>query len=244
MPAPENRPSIDVRVLGALELRGAADGDALLSQPKRLAVFLYLLLATPRGFHRRDKVMGLFWPESDQERARAAMRKALHAIRQALGDGIVVTRGDDDVSIASDRVRCDVIDFDAAEAAGQYARMLDLYRGDLLEGFFAEAPGFERWLEDARARRQESAARAAWTMAELSETGADLTLAAHWARQAARLARSDERRIRKAMLLLHRAGDRAGAIEVYESFSRALREDLDVAPSGETQTLARQIRSE
>jgi DNA-binding SARP family transcriptional activator len=242
MTTPQNGTSLDLRVLGTIELSGAPDGDAILSQPKRLAVLLYLVLATPRGFHRRDKLLGLFWEDSDQERARGSLRKALHAIRQALGDGVLVTRGDDDVAIADGTLRCDAIDFDNAESRGEYARMLELYRGDLLEGFFTDAPGFERWLEEARARRQESASRAAWSMAERSETGSDLTLAAHWARQAARLVRGDERRIRKVMMLLNRAGDRAGAIEVYESFAKLLRDDLEVDPSPETQTLAAQIR--
>ena len=242
-PPPRSHPSIIVNVLGAVELIGAADGDSLLAQPKRLAVFLYLLLAQPRGFHRRDRLLGMFWPESSDHHARGALRKALHGIRQALGDDVLVARGDDEIAVDADRVTCDAAEFDAAAREGQLARMLEIYRGDLLTGFFADAAGFERWLEDERTRLQDLAAQAAWGIAELYETDESLTLAARWARQAARLARGDERRIRKIMQLLHRAGDRASAIEVYEIFARTLRSELEVEPSPETQELARVIRT-
>ncbi len=240
---PTPRPPITLNVLGTIELRGAPDGDALLAQPKRLAVLLYLMLATPRGYHRRDRIIGLFWPESTDHHARGALRKALHGIRQALGDDVILTRGDNEVAVNTSLVACDATRFDEAAAAGQYALMLELYRGDLLTGFFADAAGFERWLEDERPRYQDAAAQAAWALAELYETGESLTLASRWARQAARFARGDERRIRKIMTLLHRAGDRASAIEVYETFSRLLLEDLEVAPSAETQALAKDIRA-
>ena len=55
-------------------------------------------------------------------------------------------------------------------------------------------------------------AAAAWALAERYEKGADLTSATRWARKAAKYASGDERRIRKVMQLLDRAGDRAGAL--------------------------------
>jgi len=92
--------------------------------------------------HRRDSLVALFWPELDQEHARAALRQALHGLRHALGDGVLVTRGDEDIGLDAERIRCDVVEFERAAVAGQLADALDLYRGDLLEGFFIRgAPG-------------------------------------------------------------------------------------------------------
>ncbi|HVD33509.1 MAG TPA: hypothetical protein VNC19_08030, partial [Gemmatimonadales bacterium] len=65
---------IQFHTLGRLDLRGP-DGVELrsvLQQPKRLGLLAYLAVATPRRFHRRDTLLGLFWPELDQEHARAA----------------------------------------------------------------------------------------------------------------------------------------------------------------------------
>ena len=93
---------IEFRVLGALDLKGP-NGETLLSvlaQPKRVALLAYLAVASPNGFHRRDKLLGLFWAESDQEHGRAALRKALYFLRQSLGDEVVVNRGDEEVGLA------------------------------------------------------------------------------------------------------------------------------------------------
>src|SRR5437870_5249735 len=88
---------IELRLLGRLSLTSAAGRDvrALLGQPRRLALLAYLAAATPPGFHRRDSLLALFWPELDQEHARAALRQALHVVRGALGTTAVGGRGDE-----------------------------------------------------------------------------------------------------------------------------------------------------
>jgi len=66
---------IEFRTLGTLDLR-AGDGrelHSLLAQPKRVALLAYLCIAVPRGYHRRDTLRGLFWPESAQEHARTSL---------------------------------------------------------------------------------------------------------------------------------------------------------------------------
>ena len=68
--------SARLRTLGCVELNDA-DGKQILQvlrQPKRLALLTYLALARPYGFQRRDRILLLFWPDSDEERARAALR--------------------------------------------------------------------------------------------------------------------------------------------------------------------------
>lgn len=75
---------IELRTLGTLDLRDS-DGHNLttaLTQSKRLALLVYLALASPRGFQRRDTLLGLFWPESDDRRARAALRQAVRYLRR------------------------------------------------------------------------------------------------------------------------------------------------------------------
>ena len=236
-------PPITLRILGNAELVSERAGvDALLKQPKRLALLAFLAAARPRGMHRRDRLVGMFWPEQGQEHARAALRKGVWAIRQALGEDALRARGDEELGCDPAVVRADTADFDAAIAQDRLALALELYRGDLLDGFHADAPGFERWLEDERRHYREVAAQAAWTLAERYERGENLTLAARWARRVPLLAPADERALRKAMQLLERAGDRAGAMQLYEEFARRLRADFDVEPSGETRALVERLR--
>jgi serine/threonine-protein kinase len=139
-------------------------------------------------------------------------------------------------------VWCDASEFLSEAKQEHYARALELYRGDLLNGFFADAPGFERWLEEERVHFRDVAGMCAWSLAERYATSADLTSATRWARRAVNLAPTDERRLRKALSLLHQAGDRAGAVKLFDDFARRLRAELDVDPSQETQALMREIR--
>src|SRR2546430_1883929 len=131
-------PVVEFRILGALNLLGPGGRELtpVLAQPKRVALLAYLAAATPRRLHRRDSLVALFWPELDQEHARAALRQALHGLRHALGEGVFVSRGDEDIGLDQDQIRCDVVEFERAAEAGRLADALDLYRGDLLEGFF------------------------------------------------------------------------------------------------------------
>ena len=240
---PNDRPPLELRVFGSVELSGSDGAEAILVQPKRVALLTYLVLARPRGFHRRDRLVSLFWPEHSTDSARAALRKALYAIRQAIGESALVSRGDEEIGVNRSAVWCDALEFDAAVARNDLAAAYELYRAELLESFFADAPGFERWLESERQRYREAAATAAWTLAERHESSHELTLAARWARRVAALAPSDERALRRVLMLLDRAGDRAGALRVYEEFAARLRADYQVEPSAETMALVRRLRA-
>lgn len=150
-----------------------ANGDPLadlLAQTKLVAFLVYLVLAEPRAFHRRDRLLGLLWPELDEAHARGALRKALHTVKRAVGEAVLETRGDEEIGIGPGDIWCDATAFDEAIEAGHAGRAVDLYRGELLPSFFVRgAPEFEQWLEQTRSRYQRQAATAAWIMAERSE---------------------------------------------------------------------------
>ena len=236
---------VEFRILGALNLL-SADGHelkAILAQPKRVALLAYLAAATPRRLHRRDSLIALFWPDLDQEHARAALRQALHGLRQELGERVLVSRGDEEVGLDVERLRSDVVEFERATQEGRLAEALDLYRGELLEGFFIRgAIGFEQWLEDERARLRTVALRSATSLAEQRQADGDLRESAHWTRQALRIAPFDEPTLRRLIRTLDSLGDRAGALDVYAAFTQRLKGELEADPAPETATLANSIR--
>jgi serine/threonine-protein kinase len=239
-------PVIAFRTLGTLDLRGA-DGrelHSLLAQSKRMALLAYLCIAQPRGFHRRDTLLGLFWPDSDQDHARTSLRKSLHILRRALGDDAILSRGDEDVSVDFERVSCDVTEFEESLRAERFEKALEFYRGDLLTGFFIDdAPEFEQWLHSQRARLRAFAARAALSLSEQLEGRGNVADAVTWARRSLELSDTDERALRKLIELQVRAGDRAGAIQTYETFARHLAAEYETEPSSDTRSLIEQIRS-
>ena len=237
---------IDFRLLGVVALTDARGTplESLLAQPRRLALLAYLAAATPRGARRRDTLLPLFWPELDQPRARAALRQALHVLRNVLGPDVVKTRGDEEIELDADRLRCDLVQFERALADGDPEEALDLYRGHLLEGFFIpDAPEFEQWLEAERARRREAAVGAARVLVARAEKGEDWGSASRWARRAVRLAPLDEDLLRRLIVLLDRAGDRAGALAAYEEFARRMAAEFDAKPAAETQALIAAVRT-
>lgn len=239
-------PMIEFRTLGTLDLRGA-DGrelHSLLAQPKRVALLAYLCIAQPRGFHHRDTLLGLFWPSADQDHARTSLRRALYILRRAVGEDSILSRGDEEVSVDFQRVSCDAVVFEESLGVNRLEEALELYRGDLLTGFFIEeAPEFERWLQSERSRLRECAARAAYTMSDRLEASGDFGAAVRWARRSLELADTDERALRKLIELQCRAGDRAGAIQAYETFARHLAAEYETEPSSDTRSLIERIRS-
>jgi DNA-binding SARP family transcriptional activator/tetratricopeptide (TPR) repeat protein/TolB-like protein len=238
-PSPLSPPhAVRLCLLGPLELT-RPDGTSLasiLAQPKRLALLAYLALGSGGGFLRRDVLLSLFWPEYDEERARSALRKALYFLRQALGEGVIIARGDEELALDPDRIWCDALAFQAAAGADRPEDAIDLYRGDLLPGFFLPDAGeFEHWLEAHRFRLKLQAAQTAAALSARAEASGDLEEAVRHAQQALALDAPSEPALRRLVELLHRSGDRAGVARAYEVWKRRLEEEYGVEPSAETQ---------
>jgi TolB-like protein/Tfp pilus assembly protein PilF len=233
-----------LRTLGALDLTDAG-GDrvrAVLSQPKRLGLLAYLAVARPRGAHQRDTLLGLFWPEFDQARARRALRNALYHLRRSLGSETLVTVGESDVGLNPALVDSDVGGFDEALRAGDLGRALDLYGGDFLKGFFvADCPDFDQWADGERLHLREAAADAAWSLAERRVRAGDLTAGERLGQRALGMVSTDESAVRAFIASLSAAGDRAAALRFYERFAGLLDAELGVEPSAETRALFGQV---
>lgn len=226
--------------MGGVDERAATK---LLAQSK-LAALLAVLALTPDGhMMRRDKLVGLLWPELDQPHARTALRKAVHAVRAALGADAFVARGDEELALDATRVWCDAAELRACAEAGKLARVLELYRDELMPGFYLpECSAFEHWLDDERTLARERAAGATWALATQRESEGKLTEAGSLAKKTVRFAPDDERILRRALTMLVRIGDRAGALKLGESFAERMRKELGAAPSPETTALIESLR--
>ena len=237
-------------LFGSVDLRGpdAAGAEHVLVQPKHVALLAHLAVSAAgerqRRFHRRDLLVGLLWPELDQSHARGSLRRVIHQLRSSLGAEIVVSRGDEELALGDDLLRSDVRGFADAIAANDLETALDLYRGELMPGFhLSGCAEFERWLEEHRREMQLRAGAAAWALALRLEADNRVTAASQWIRRAMELAWDDERVLRRALVMLDRLGDRAGALRMFESFSRRLRQEYDAAPMPETLATIEQIRA-
>ena len=237
---------IELRLLGGVSIDAPNHprAETLAGQPKRLALLMYLAIALPRGFWRRDAILPLLWPNLGQDGARAALRKTLHHLRQALPEGAVVTRGKEEVAISTDLLSIDVARFDALLDSGSDEEALGLYRGDLMPGFhLSGCPDFVRWMDGERARLRRRAARATWLSVERAVASETHELAS-LIRRALELNPLDEAGVRRAMELLSTNGNVGGAIAAFEEFSNRLADDHDVLPAAETLALYRRLAVE
>lgn len=235
-----------LRTLGALDLR-TGDGTPLLSllrRPKHIALLIYLVVDRPGEFQRRDTLCALFWPEADERHARGALSQTLTRIRQAVGRDVIEGRGSDEIRVRPGTIDCDAVALETAAAAGDHEHAVALYRAAFLPGFhLTGADGFERWLEDERRRLRELAAASARSAARDRLRLRDLVEAERLAAQALELAPANEPVVRELMEWLCAAGDRVGAIRLFDTWAAALSRDLELEPSQELQTFAREVQT-
>jgi serine/threonine-protein kinase len=236
---------LKLQLFGSVDLLDAGrDVAPVLRRPKSLALLAYLACARPRGFHRRDALLALFWPDLDQAHARNALRQSVHSLRQALGTEVVIGRGEEELGLDRSRLSSDVAQFEEYLDASDAKSAVVLYRGELLFGFHMSGSAeFEQWLDQERKYLAQRALLATLELSKEAETSGDYVAAATWAKRATEIGRYDESALRRLLRLLDHVGRRADAVREYEDFADRLALDLDVAPSPETRALMEGIRA-
>ena len=250
---------LDLKLLGSPEVY---QDDHRLRFRARKSLALLAYLAAEGGLHRREKLVALLWPRSNDARGRAALRSALAGLRGALsetgepseaphllaeGDSLGLRSGPDTH-----------LDLHAVEAALQpapangapddevLARLrgaAEACRGEFLEGFsLDDAPEFDHWVDGEREAWRR---RAGLVHARLARLELDYGLSEEATATAARwLDRSPADEVAGALLMEARLalGDGGGALEAYEALRRALAEiGAELAPA--TEGLAASIRA-
>jgi DNA-binding SARP family transcriptional activator len=239
------RETFDLRVLGPLRLDDPEGKpvEVVLAQTKRAALLTYLALARPRGPKQRDTLLALFWPEADADAARNALNQALHFLRRALGEEVVLGNGTQQVSVEPSRVRCDAVEFEELLAASRYAEAVALYEGPLLSGFHcAHAPDLTRWIESERARLAARYSDALEHLARDARAAGDREAAVRWWQQAAAVDPLSARSTAGLMRALADAGRRSQAMRQGEVHRDLMRHELELGPEPEIVALEAELR--
>jgi DNA-binding SARP family transcriptional activator len=231
------------RTLGPVEVivDGAPAPPELLWR-KHLALLIYLA-RSPRRTRSREHLIGLLWADRTEAAARHSLSEALRVIRRYAGQvSVEVTVGQ--VGLTGDAVELDVDRLEELAAAGDWEAASALVAGEFLEGFAVpDASEFEDWLagERERWRRQgvEVLVRYADRLARAGKAQEACALAA----RALAIEPGSEAAVRAALRCLALAGDRAGALELFDRFRGRLAED-GVEPGAETRALVERVRRE
>ncbi len=229
-------------LLGAPEV--SVDGVPL-AVDTRKAVALLVYLALEGGTHSRDSLAGLLWPDYDNERARAALRRTLSTLRAALaGAWLQVVR--DVVSLDRRGLWLDVEEFRrlaARTTLPELERAAALCRGPLLAGFaLRDSTVFEDWQSFHAGTLARELTGVLDQLAELRSARSEWPAAIAHAQRRLALDPLQEPAHRRLIELYARSGERRLALDQYRACVRVLNRELGVAPVVETTALYRAIR--
>jgi WD40 repeat protein/DNA-binding SARP family transcriptional activator len=227
---------LQIRLLGQFDIR--MDGKRVTIPSRAGQSLLAYLLLTAGTPHRREKLAGMFWPDTTDENARKNLRQELWRIRKALsaqqrveGDYLLA----DEYTLAFNREAeywLDVFqmerpDLDLQSLIGN----LSLYQGELLPGFYDE------WITLERERIQAVFDARMEQLLEQLITAERWIAVQEWGERWLTLSNEREPAYRALMLASGVRGDIARVASLYQRCTDELMEQLGVEPSSETRSL-------
>jgi len=232
---------LHVSVLGE---QAITDDEAGVRAHSSHAVALLAFLAAHAGAPQpRQRIAGMFWPDSTDAQALTNLRRELHYLRQVLGDERSLVVAPRDLCWRdSQTCRVDLRVFEgerqaalAAAAAGDDAGVLAhaaaavaQYRGDLLPG------AYDDWVLEARSELERQCTDLCDLLGAARARTGDLAGAVDAVRRRIQLQPLEEAGYRTLMLLQADLGDRAGAVSTYHHCASVLERELGVIPDPAT----------
>ncbi len=255
-PAATAGPPIEIRLLGHFRLLagGQEVPDAHWGRPQAVAILQYLLMNRQR-YVSADELVEVFWPEAGRVEGTALytalsrIRKGLERLpgpsavrltRERAGYRLLLPAGTVvDVEAFSEGVRLSrgATHMDPEKAVGPLREALSLYGGDLL----ADA-AYGDWAAGEREALRLQCVEATHLLGRLHESGGRWDEAIRLYGETLRHEPSFEDAHRGLMRCYAMTGRRDLALKQYQTCRRALLEEIDAAPSEETENLHRSIR--
>ena len=240
--------TLRIRLFGSLDLE--RDGHALARFPSRKVrdLFTYLIL-NRETTHSREHLAGVFWGDSDEDRARHSLNTALWRLNGVLAEG-AAERGrallrvtpqeigfnpaaEYWLDVAEFESRCALADScsNADQQAALYSQAVTFYGGDLL------ADCYEEWCISERERLQCLYLRALGQLLKYHSRRECTESAIDCARRIL-VADSLREEVHRELIQLYLAsGQPASALRQYRVCEELLQRELAVAPMPETQAL-------
>lgn len=234
-----------LRTFGGLLLAGESGPvTGAAAQRRKLALLAVLATGGERGVSR-DRLLTLFWSESDSDRARHSLTQVLSALRHELGAEDLFL-GTTDLRLNPAIIESDVAAFETALARGELERGVALYAGPFLDAVHLDhahqSPEFERWVEAERARLTALVAAGLERLALSAAERREHQRAVEWWRRLAALDPYSARFATGLMTALVTVGDSVGALRQAQIYETLLRDDLDMAADEGVLAIVRRLR--
>jgi DNA-binding SARP family transcriptional activator len=207
---------------------------------KHLALLIYLALS-PNRTRNRQHLLGLLWPEKDEQAARHSLNEAIRRLRTGLGVDRIVSEGNL-VTLNDLRLTVDALEFERAVSIDR-PRALELLRGDFLEGFdVGGVPAFDEWAAHQRERYRAIGAALLVEQGEVQLLDSRTGDAQELGRRALALEPYSEPAVRLCVRAAALGGDAVGALAAYHAFGNRLKAELQEQPSRELVALSERVR--
>ena len=241
--AAEGAPRLSVSLVGRLGLRFNGRPIELRTR-KAGAVLSYLALSEPKQ-ESRERLVGLLWSRSDEEKARASLRQVVRELRSVLEDagyaGFVAERLTIGIDIGHVEVDIESV-LELAESGRVHPLLLDTPEldGRLLEGMDDLDPSFRVWVLAKRQTIHERLMRslgAAFMAKDVSARARNEIASA-----IVNLDPTHEEACCHLMQVHAEQGDAAGALRIYKALWDLLDRDYGMEPSPVTEALVAEIK--
>jgi DNA-binding SARP family transcriptional activator len=211
-------------------------------QRRQLALLAALAAEAPAGL-TRDRLLGLFWPDKNSDKARHALDQLLYGIRRALG-AEVLRSGPANLAVNAAVLPSDAAEFIAALARGDHEAAAAVYTGPFLDGVhLSDAPEFERWAESRRSYFGGAAVDALTRLATRASRAGEYASAAGYLRRAAANDPLSGTVAHSLMLALAHGGDVSAALEAARVHVTMVRQELDAEPDAAVAELIARLQA-
>jgi DNA-binding SARP family transcriptional activator len=210
---------------------------------KHLALLIYLARSPRRG-RSREHLVGLLWPDKPETAARHSLREAVHVLRRTAGEARVLVENEQ-VRLAEGAVELDVDLLVALAAQENWSEAAALAHGEFLEGLAVpDAPAFDDWLAAERALWRNRSVDVRVRFAEELTRAGRAREGAVQARLALALDPLSEAAAAAAVRSLALEGERAVALETFQSFAARVTAEIGAKPGAALQGLAERVAGE
>ena len=215
------------------------------------SLFAYLVTCRDRP-QSRDLLVGLFWPEDDEKRAKSKLRDALYRIRKSLQsvdlapDDYILKQGQNLQFNPKSTFWLDVAQFEELLKQGiqlkdtqRLQQAVEFHRGAFLEGFY------EDWVMAEQSRINDLYLKALDALVQQHEERKEYDQAIRYAQRSLACNPLQDQLHFTLIQLLSLSGDRNAALQQYEEYCRILKEELpDAHPLPEIAELIDTIKKQ